>query len=366
MKKLIALLALLMLLLPMSARAETYPEDPDGAYDDSQVYQIYDTQGNYLTSRAGQVSPQDEYIAGDNKLYRILEADPASGRATAEYLGYEPANTVTAFGLALPASAQEARKVICMYSTHSDESYEPTDGTSSKTQDAGIYDVGDALKKNLEERGIQVTYSQDTFLPHDAGAYRRSRSTAEDLLKQAPAALLDLHRDGIPDPSEYEHQLEGQDVTKVRLLVGRSNANADANRAFAKEIKAVADEKYPGLIKDIYIGKGNYNQELYPKALLLEFGTHTTDKEEAIQSTQYMADVLDDVLFGGTAQAASAQEGREGFKGAAWLIGGAVLAAVIYVLASSGTFKNLGQRLSRGASQLTGGLMGKKPKDGDE
>lgn len=133
-----------------------------------------------------------------------------------------------------------------MYSTHSDESYEPTDGTSSKTQDAGIYDVGDALKKNLEERGIQVTYSQDTFLPHDAGAYRRSRSTAEELLKQAPAALLDLHRDGIPDPSEYEHQLEGQDVTKVRLLVGRSNANADANRAFAKEIKAVADEKYRG------------------------------------------------------------------------------------------------------------------------
>ena len=43
-----------------------------------------------------------------------------------------------------------------------------------------------------------------------------------------------------------------------------------------------------------------------------------------------------------------------------------MLAAVIYVLASSGTFKNLGQRLSRGASQLTGGLMGKKPKDGDE
>ncbi len=366
MKKWTALLALLLALLPVGARAGDYlDEGQDEAYDDSQVYKIYDTRGNYLTSRAGQVYPQDEYIAGDNKLYRIVETDPASGRATAEYLGYEPASTA-AFGLVSAAGAQGQDKRICMYSTHSDESYEPTDGTSSKTQNAGIYDVGNALKKNLEERGIQVTYSQDTFLPHDAGAYRRSRSTAEELLKQAPAALLDLHRDGIPDPSEYEHQLEGQDITKVRLLVGRSNANADTNRAFAKEIKAVADEKYPGLIKDIYIGKGNYNQELYPKALLLEFGTHTTGKEEAIQSTQYMADVLDDVLFGGTAQAASAQQGQAGVKGAAWLIGGALLAAVIYVLVSGGTFKNLGRRLSRGASQLTGGLVGKKPKDGDK
>ena len=34
-------------------------------------------------------------------------------------------------------------------------------------------------------------------------------------------------------------------MSKVRLLVGRSNPNAAANREFAKELKAAADEMYP-------------------------------------------------------------------------------------------------------------------------
>ena len=361
MKKLIALLVALLALAPTAAKAQQ--TDPQTVYDDSQIYQIYDTQGNYLTSRAGRVYAEDEYIAGDNKLYRIVETDDGAGRATAEYLGYEPENGAAAFKMIGEARAQGEDKLICMYSTHSDESYEPNDGASSKIKGAGIYDVGNALKENLEAKGIEVHYSEDTFLPHDSGAYRRSRSTAEELLKHTPAALLDLHRDGIPDPGEYEHQVQGEEVSKVRLLVGRSNANADANRAFAKEIKRTADEKYPGLIKDIYIGKGNYNQELYPKALLLEFGTHTTDKEEAIQSTQYMADVLDDVLFGGTAQAAAPQESKAGGKGIAWLVGGVVLAVIIYILAATGSFKAIGQKLGRGASELTGGMVGKKPDD---
>ena len=45
-------------------------------------------------------------------------------------------------------------------------------------------------------------------------------------------------------------------MSKVRLLVGKGNQNKDANLSFAKQIKAVADKMYPGLIKDIYMGKG--------------------------------------------------------------------------------------------------------------
>jgi stage II sporulation protein P len=67
-----------------------------------------------------------------------------------------------------------------MYSTHTDESYEPTDGTSSKAKGGGILDVGNALKKNLEGLGIQVLYDETNHMPHDAGAYRRSRQTARN------------------------------------------------------------------------------------------------------------------------------------------------------------------------------------------
>lgn len=378
MKRLTAILILMLLMMPVSVRAE----EPE--YQDDIVYRIYDEAGAYLTSFAGRVYQDDEYIAGDNKLYIVTSVDDSMLTATASYVGVETAGarieTQTVFGAAAATNtpapgttaaanaspkASGGRKLVTMYSTHNDESYEPTDGTSSKVKDPGIFDVGDSLKKNLEKLGVEVVYDKSSHLPHDAGAYRRSRQTAEELLKKQPEALIDIHRDGIPDPKEYDKKIEGEDASKVRLLVGRSNPNADANRNFAKQIKATADKKYPGMIKDIFIGKGNYNQELYPQAILLEFGTHTTDKDRAIKSTEFMAQVLNDVLFGGSAKAeTNAQQGNKSAgKGVLWLIGGVIVAGVIFALAATGTFDGMKRRLARGASEVTGGSVGRKPKE---
>ena len=168
----------------------------------------------------------------------------------------------------------------------------------SETGWAGIHDVAATLKSWLEDKGIEVDFDTGTFLPHDAGAYRRSRSATASLVKKGPAAIFDIHRDGIPDAAEYETQVNGEDMTMVRLLVGRSNPNSAENRQFAVQLKSVADELYPGLVKDIFIGKGNYNQELLPDSVLLEFGTHTSDKEQVLTSTAYMADVINVAVFG--------------------------------------------------------------------
>ena len=379
MKKLICVLTLmlaLMLALPVTARAEAAQsvstQAPEADADEN-VWTIYDEDGQYLTSIYGRVYLDDEYISSDNRLYRIIEVDDSKRTAVAQYIGQEsliePDNEVVA------TVAQESKRLIGIYSTHSDESYIPTDGAESKEKDAGIYDVDEALKKALEERGIEVELDTTTHLPHDAGAYRRSRSTAARLLKFQPAALLDIHRDGIPDPDEYVQKIEDEDATKVRLLVGKSNPNADANRKFAKQIKAAADEMYPNLIKDIYIGKGDYNQELAPRAILLEFGTHTIKKERAIKSATYMADVLERVLFGSTAKAEGAANadadaaGAEttaeaGGSGAAWgilwVVGIALAAIVGYGLITTGSFSGMWNKVKRGASETTGGLLGKK------
>lgn len=382
MKRLIAILLLTLVLIPVPALAEEYE------YQDDVVYRVYDGNGAYLTSYAGHVYVDDEYIASDNRLFVVTAVDDAMRTATASYIGVETvearvetqsvfsearaatnaptaAPKATAAANASPAASGGGKKLVAMYSTHTDESYEPSDGTSSKTKDAGILDVGNALKDNLAKLGVQVVYDETSHLPHDAGAYRRSRQTAEELLKKQPEALIDIHRDGIPDPGEYNDKIAGSDVTKVRLEVGRSNPNADANRNFAKEIKAAADKMYPGLVKDIFVGKGNYNQELYPQSILLEFGTSTTDKERAIQSTQYMAKVLDSVLFGGTAKAEeNVQQGNKSTgKGVIWLIGGVIVAGVLYALAATGTFDGMKRRLARGTSEVTGGTIGRKPKE---
>lgn len=379
MKKLICVLTLmlaLMLALPVTARAEAAQsvstQAPEADADEN-VWTIYDEDGQYLTSIYGRVYLDDEYISSDNRLYRIIEVDDSKRTAVAQYIGQE--SLLEPDNEAVATVAQESKRLIGIYSTHSDESYIPTDGTESKEKDAGIYDVDEALKNALEERGIEVELDTTTHLPHDAGAYRRSRSTAARLLKSQPAALLDIHRDGIPDPDEYVQKIEDEDATKVRLLVGKSNPNADANRKFAKQIKAAADEMYPDLIKDIYIGKGDYNQELAPRAILLEFGTHTIKKERAIKSTAYMADVLERVLFGSTAKAEGAADadadaaGAEtaaeaGGSGAAWgilwVVGIALAAIVGYGLITTGSFSGMWNKIKRGASETTGGLLGKK------
>ena len=364
MKRTIALMALLCA-LPLSARADELDGDV--------LYRMVDVSGQSVMSLDGRIYEGDEYISGDNQLYVVISVDDSAHQAVAMPMGAEPAydadkaRAVFASANKKDSAEDDGRKLIAMYSTHSDESYENGDGAASLTKNAGIYDVDRALKKALEEKGVTVELSTTTHLPHDTKAYSRSRRTAEELLKLAPDALLDIHRDGIPDESEYETEVDGEETSKVRLLVGRSNPNADANREFAKQIKATADEKYKGLVKDIFIGKGNYNQELYPRSILLEFGTHTLDKDLAIDATGYMADVLTTVLYGDSASAEG--EATKSAKGAGsgvfWAIFIVALAGIIYALASTGTLKNLGAKIAGGASELTGGLIGKRNRDGE-
>ena len=297
------------------------------------------------------------------------------------WLDVGQAQPVFAQESAVPAASTKAgdsRKLIAMYITHSDESYVPSDGTQSVNGQGGIYDVAREFRDALQQQGIDVILDESTHLPHDSGAYRRSRQTAERLLQKRPDAIIDVHRDGIPDQSEYACSIDGENVSRVRLLVGRGNQNSSVNREFAKQMKAVADKQYPGLVKDIFIGKGTYNQDLAPHAILLEFGTHTISKERVLNSADMMAKVVSNTLYGPQTGSASAEKSEKGASGAqkpaakddAGVSGGvifllvAVVAGVlIFAFAQTGSGKAMGEKLGRNVSEMTGGLLGKKPKD---
>ena len=347
MRRFICICFALILILSPAALAEN---------DGDCVYTLLDADGRALTQRACRMYVGDEYISRDDILYRVAFVDDENCTATAEEIGYAAADEQA---FSAYAKEKEDKKLICMYSTHSDESYVPSDGASSLWEDAGIYDVGNALKENLEKKGITVEYSEKSFLPHDADAYNRSRSTTEDYAKMMPDAIIDIHRDGV-DAEEYETEVKGEDTSMVRLFVGRSNPNAAENKAFAQRLKAAADKAYPGLIKDIFIGKGNYNQELYPQAILLEFGTYEIEKEKAISATEYMADVIDEVLFGTTAKASQGEKNMNAFKGIIWTVVIVVISAAIYALAATGSFGGMWKKMKSGAKEMGGGLFGKR------
>ncbi len=287
-----ALAMLLALTLPLAASAAS------SATPGQDYYTIRDEQGNQLLVWDGEANAGDEYIAGDNKRYEVIAVDEGNHAATAAYKGEEEVPDI--FQEVTAAATGEENKRIALYFTHTDEAYTPSDGAESVQGGGSIVEVGEAFAQALEEQGLEVSVSDESHEPHDAGAYRRSRRTALDLIKSdKPNALFDIHRDGVPK-DEYLMEVDGTPISKVRIVVGRNNQNAAANREFAKRIKAVADKTYPGLIKDIYIGKGGYNQDLMPKAILFEMGTYDHLKDRAIASTKYLADVVVTTLYGGT------------------------------------------------------------------
>ena len=68
------------------------------------------------------------------------------------------------------------------------------------------------------------------------------------------------------------------------------------NMEFAKNLKATMDAKIPGLSDGIFIGKGSYNQDLSPRAMLIEVGAHTNDKKAAEKGVAAFAGILPTVL----------------------------------------------------------------------
>ncbi len=125
-----------------------------------------------------------------------------------------------------------------------------------------------------------MEYNKNNHNPHDVNAYNRSRRTAASLLKNGSQVLIDVHRDAVP-PNQYQTTVNGQEATKIKLVVGKTNPNSKTNLEFAKQLKAVMDKTKPGLSNGIFMGKGDYNQDLTPRSMLIEVGSHTNPKDDA-------------------------------------------------------------------------------------
>lgn len=267
--------------------------------DDINYYTVYNSETDeVLFLKGDSVMVSDEYISSDNKLYVIESVNDEEKTGKAKYIENVkmPVFNISKKNELTTVSA-ETQKRIGIYHTHNDECYDWADGTDSVYGKGGIHDVGAKLKSEFENLGIQVFYDETLHLPHDSGAYTRSLSTARELLRNDLDAIFDVHRDATPR-SEYITNVNGETMSKVRMVVGSANANSSVNREFALTIKAYADEVYPGLIKDIYIGKGNYNQQLFSRAMLFEFGTNIIEKEYVLKSCVPLAKTLDVVLYG--------------------------------------------------------------------
>lgn len=303
----------------------------------------------------------DEFINEKNDQYSIVKIKGTM--ATAKKIGraggivwqpewdeYLKSDYQTA---AAAAKGKAGQTQVGIYHTHSDESYVPTDGSESIPGHGGIFKVGASLAAGLRGKGLSVVDDKTPHEPHDANSYYRSRRTAVSLLKKQPVALIDVHRDGVPDPNFYKDKIDDKNITKVRLVVGRQNPSMNVNLDFAKKVKAYMDRTKPGLIKGIFIGHGNYNQDLGPKAMLIEVGTHTNTRYAAEDGASVLAAALPPVLGlttaapggGGAGKAATPGENRSAWTTLAWIIGFVLIGGAVFLLISTGSIKGMTSKL---------------------
>lgn len=324
------------------------------------------------------VTPGDEIITGEGKRYRI---EKTHGRtAYARLLGID--RDVLAWAeyfdrATVPVGIFGARRDIGVYHTHSDESYTPTDGTHSIPFRGTIMKVGRRLSDKLRENGTKTIHDRTPHDPHDAGAYLRSRKTATRLLRSNPIALIDVHRDGIPDPDFYRRQVAGMDIGQVRIIIGRQNPRMSSNLDFAKRLMTYCNRIYPGTVKGIFMGRGSFNQDLLSTSLLLECGTFSISRDEAERGVALLADAIPVVLgittpkpgFPGIAKPMTGRDAEApgAWKAFAWILVAAVVGVGGYLVISAGSWEKALTRLKgfRGREMNVTGARGRR-NGGDE
>lgn len=200
---------------------------------------------------------------------------------------------------------------ILIYHTHSREGYADSD---SGNRDTMIYGVGERLSKILrEEYGYNVLHHEGAYdIDGREYAYANAMDGIEKVLEENPQieVIIDLHRDESPDNVRLVTNIQGMQMAKFMFFNGLSytrengeitslpNPYIDENLAFSFQMQLAAEEYYPGLTRRIYLKGYRYNMHYRPRSLLIELGTQTNTLEEALNSCEPIAHLLDMVLKG--------------------------------------------------------------------
>lgn len=202
-------------------------------------------------------------------------------------------------------SGAVGKPVVGLYYTHTAESFVPSSGVTHKPggQRGDIVDVGAALAKKLTTYGIGTV--QNTTIhdyPSFMKAYGASEVTVKSMLAENPSLqmIFDIHRDA-EKRENYIATINGVAVARMMIIVttgqqGLVQPHWQQNHAFAKLIDAKLNQRYPGLSRGIRLDDWRYNQQLHPRALLIEVGCQENSKEEAERGIELFGDIVAEII----------------------------------------------------------------------
>ncbi len=209
----------------------------------------------------------------------------------------------------LKLNSQKRGPKVLIYHTHTTESFitdlgelEKT-GIPNRTTDAtnNVVRVGEELAQILRKKyNIEVIHNSTIHnYPSDTGAYGRSLNTASNILTSYPSIqiVIDIHRDGIEGKKlRTVTEINGKKVAKIMFVVGTDHPQWKENLKLAITLQNMLNEKHPGITRPIYMSKYRYNQHLSTGALIIEIGGDGNLISECLESTKYLAEVINEVL----------------------------------------------------------------------
>jgi len=215
-----------------------------------------------------------------------------------------------------PLSLETGRKgpKVLIFHTHTTESYlrdikdlDRKDVSSwNRDERYNVVRVGEELARYLRKDGIDVIHNGTVHdYPSYNGSYGRSLNTVEKILKSYPSIniVLDIHRDALGSGGKLRtaSKVDGKDCAKIMFVIGTDSTSLphpawNENLKLALKLQSVLNEKYPGLTRHIYISSNRYNQHLSKGALIVEIGGDGDTLEEAVNSTKYLAEAINEVI----------------------------------------------------------------------
>jgi len=204
---------------------------------------------------------------------------------------------------------------VLIYHTHTTESYVLKESDLGK-KDVPSYNsnprynvvrVGEELAQNLKKYGIEVLHNGTVHDKYRPSAYSVSIETLNSYKKSYPSiqVFIDLHRDAVGSDKpklRMVKEINGKNAAQIMFVVGADGTlphpQWKENLKFVLKLQQKLNEKYPGLAKPVWIVAKRYNQQISNQAILIEVGGDGNLLSECLESTKYLAEVLNDVMNG--------------------------------------------------------------------
>lgn len=202
----------------------------------------------------------------------------------------------------------ELPQVLILH-THGTESYTMPQGlgynedgaTRTTDTELNVVRVGDEIADVFEDAGISVLHDRTLYDAEGyADAYRRAEPAIRAYLQKYPSIhfVLDIHRDAIEDKEGNAYKvisnIDGKNAAQLTFVIG-TDGSGMAHDHWAENLKLAVllqkniTDRYPTLMRPIYLRNSRYNEHATTGSLLIEVGAAGNSLDEALYAARLFA-----------------------------------------------------------------------------